>query len=145
MELPLPCVIGFTDLYNPTRPSHLVGGALVRCHRSYSPTEIRSMQTIGLEQSPAYFSRRACSASRTPSRVSSCSRTRSLSQPRSIISVDSTRSKDRSRKRLTFPWVSGTQKVPPRRNSGSTSCVGDRFRSPSPPRRKYPNPFGKDR
>ena len=75
VELSQPCVSGCTEFYNATRPSHLVGGALVRCHRSYSPTEIRSMQTIGLEQSPAYFSRRARSASRTPSRANSCSRT----------------------------------------------------------------------
>ena len=76
VELPLPHVTGFTDFYNHTRPSHLVGGTLVRCCRSYSPTEIR---TIGLEQSLAYLSRRAHSASRTPSRVRSCSRTQSLS------------------------------------------------------------------
>ena len=75
VELPLPRVTGFTEYYNPTRPSHLVGGALVRHCRSYSPTEIISMWTVGLEQSPAYFSRRAHSASRTPSMVSSCSRT----------------------------------------------------------------------
>ena len=74
-ELPLPREPGITTYYNPTRTSHLVGGALVRYQRSYSPTEIRSMQTIGLEQSPAYFSRRASSASRTPSRVSSHQRT----------------------------------------------------------------------
>ena len=74
VELPLPRVMGFTEYYNCTRPSHLVDGALVRCRRSYSPTEIRSMWTIGLEQSPAYFSRRASSASRMPSRVSSCHR-----------------------------------------------------------------------
>ena len=97
VELPLPRVAGCTEFYNLTRPSNLVGGALVRHHRSYSPTEIRSMWTIGLEQSPAYLSRRAHSASRTPSRVSSYSRTQSLSQPRSIISVDSTRSRERSR------------------------------------------------
>ena len=71
VKLPLPRVTGFTAYYNPTRPSHLVGRALVRHHRSYSPTEIRSMWTVGLEQSPAYFSRRAHSTSRTPSRVSS--------------------------------------------------------------------------
>ena len=71
VELPLPRVSGFKDFYNPTRPSHLVGGALVRCHRSYSPTEIRSMRAMGLEQSPAYFSRR------NPS----------ISQPRSTISM----------------------------------------------------------
>ena len=71
VELPLPRVSGFINYHNPTRPSHLVGAALVRHQRSYSPTEIRSMPIIGLEQSPAYFSRRACSTSRTPSRVSS--------------------------------------------------------------------------
>ena len=103
VELPLPRVTGFTDFYNPTRPSHLVGGALVRCHRSYSPTEIKSMQTIGLEQGPAYFSRRDRSASGRPSRVSSCSRTQSMSKPRSIISVDSTRSRERSRERSPSP------------------------------------------
>ena len=54
VELPLPRVTGFTEYYNPIRPSHLVGGALVRHHRSYSPTEIRLMRTVGLEQSPAY-------------------------------------------------------------------------------------------
>ena len=75
VELPLTRVTGFTEFYNPTRLSHLVGGALVRHCRSYSPTDIRSMQTIGLEQSPAYFARRAHSASRTPSSVSSHSRT----------------------------------------------------------------------
>ena len=31
VELPLPGVSGFTNYHNPTRPSHLVGGALVRC------------------------------------------------------------------------------------------------------------------
>ena len=75
VELPLPRVTGFTNYHSPTRPSHLVGGMLVRCRRSYSPTEFRSMWTIGLEQSPAYFTRRAHSASRTPSRVSSHQRT----------------------------------------------------------------------
>ena len=68
VELPLPRVTGFTEYYNPTRPSHQVGGVLVRHHRSNSSREIRSMQTVGLEQSPAYFSGRAHSASRTPSR-----------------------------------------------------------------------------
>ena len=55
VELPLPHVTGCTEFYNPTRPSYLVGGALVRCHRSYFPTEIRSMQNIGLEQIPCTF------------------------------------------------------------------------------------------
>ena len=37
VELPLPREPGFTKYYNPTRPSHLVGGALVRHCRCYSP------------------------------------------------------------------------------------------------------------
>ena len=122
----------------------LVGGALVRCCRSYSPTEIRSMWTIGLEQSPAYFSRRAHSASRIPSRVSSCSGTQTLSQPRSIISADGAISTERSRERSLSPLLSRAQKVPPRRrDSGSASHVGDRSRSPSLPRRRYPEPIWK--
>ena len=47
VELPLPREPGFTNYYNPTRPSHLVGGVLVRHQRSYSPAEIRSIWTIG--------------------------------------------------------------------------------------------------
>ena len=121
VELPLPRVTGFADYYNPTRPSHLVGEALVRCCRSYSPTEIRSVWTVGLEQSPAYFSRRACSASRTPSRVSSHQRTQSLSQPRSIISVDSHGSRERSMERSTSPFGDGIHRIPPRRRD--STCI----------------------
>ena len=55
VELPIPRVAEFSRYYNPTRPSHLVGGALVRHQRSYSPKEIRSVQAMGLEQSTAYF------------------------------------------------------------------------------------------
>ena len=40
VELPLPCVTGFTEFYNPTRWSHLVAGALIRCCRSYSPQKL---------------------------------------------------------------------------------------------------------
>ena len=61
------------------------------------------MRTIGLEQSPAYFSRRAHLASRMPSRASSYRRSQSLSQQRSIISVDSQESRRRSRERSTSP------------------------------------------
>ena len=56
-------------------PQVVVGGVLGRDQRSYSPTEIRSMQTVGLAQSPAYFCRRVHTASRIPSRLSSHSRT----------------------------------------------------------------------
>ena len=102
------------------------------------------MRTIGLEQSPAYFSRIACSASKTPSRVSSCQRTQSLSQPRSIISVDSYGFRERSRERSTSPFEGETLRVPPRRrDSGSASNDRSRSRSLSPPRRKYPDSIWK--
>ena len=45
--LPLPRVSGFAKFDNPTRPSHLVGGVLVRHRRSYSPSEIRSIRAVG--------------------------------------------------------------------------------------------------
>ena len=144
VELPLPREPGFTDYYNPTRPSHLVGGVLVRHRRSYSPTEIRSMRAIGLEQSPAYFSRRARLASRMPSRVSSCRISQSLFQQRSIISVDSQESRRRSRERSTSPFGVNTQRVNPRRrDSGSVSNNRGRSRSPSPPVRQHPDPIWK--
>ena len=56
VDLPLPRVADMTRYHNPTRPAHLKGGALVR-RRSYSPSEFRSVQAVGLEQSPAYFAR----------------------------------------------------------------------------------------
>ena len=55
VDLPLPRVADMTRYHNPTRPAHLKGGALVRRKRSYSPNEFRSVQAVGLEQSPAYF------------------------------------------------------------------------------------------
>ena len=99
VELPLPR--GFTKFHNPTRPSHLVGGALVRCKRSYSPSEIRSIRAVGLEQSPAYFSRRVRSMSRTPDRED---RAKSFSQPRSTSSPGSFRSREHSRDRSMSPF-----------------------------------------
>ena len=57
VDLPLPRVADMTRYHNPTRPAHLKGGALVRRRRSYSPNEFRSVQAVGLEQSPAYFTK----------------------------------------------------------------------------------------
>ena len=125
--------------------SHLVGGAFVRHQRSYSPTEIRSMWTIGLEQSPAYFSRSAHSASRTPSRVSSHQRPRSLSQARSIISVDSHGSRERSRKRSTSPFENGIQRVPPKRRDLHQMMDTDPDLPDAPLEESIQMPFGKDR
>ena len=87
VELPLPRVAEFSRYHNPTRPFHLVQGTLVRHQRSYSPNEIRSVQTMGLEQSPTYFT----------TRENSRNRARSLSQPRSISGRDRQRSIERSR------------------------------------------------
>ena len=100
VELPLPRVPGFTKIHNPTRP-HLVGGALVRRRRAYSPSEIRSIRAVGLEQSPAYFSRRVRSMPRTPDRQD---RARSCSQPRSTSSPGSFRSREYSRDRSMSPF-----------------------------------------
>ena len=130
VELPLPRVPGFTKFHNPTRPSHLVGGVLVRCRRAYSPSEIRSIRAVGLEQSPAYFSRRVRSMSRTPDRED---RARSCSQPRSTSSPGSFRSREYSRDRSMSPFQNKTQRAlsSRRRNSGFAS-IRSRSRSRSP-------------
>ena len=57
VDLSLPRVADMTRYHNPTRPAHLKAGALVRRKRSYSPNEFRSVQAVGLEQSPAYFTK----------------------------------------------------------------------------------------
>ena len=129
VELPLPRVPGFKKFHNPTRPTHLVGGALVRCRRAYSPSEIRSFRAVELEQSPAYFSRRVRSMSRTPDRED---RARSHSQHRSTISPGSFRSREYSRDRSMSPFHNRTNGVQTsgRRNSRFTSS-GSRSRSRS--------------
>ena len=110
VELPLPRVSGFTKFHNPTRPSHLVGGALVRGRRAYSPSEIRSTRAVGLEQSPAYFSRRVRSMSRTPDRED---RARSYSQPRSTSSPGS----------LDLESIQGTGQCPHFRIKPKEPCL----------------------
>ena len=58
--------------------------------------------------------------------------------------MDSTRSRERSGERSMSPWVSRTQRTPPgRRDSEPASNDGGRSRSPSPPRRRYPEPIWK--
>ena len=61
VDLPLPRVAEMT------RPAHLKGGALVRRRGSYSPNEFRSVQAVGLEQSPAYFTKNMKSIHRAKS------------------------------------------------------------------------------
>ena len=125
VDLPLPRVADISRYHNPTRPSYLRGGALVRCRRSYSPNEIRSVQAMGLEQSPAYLSKG----------INSRNRTRSVSQLRSGSGRNSLRSRERSREKSASPFCTRTQGVPPsRRDSRSASKDRGRSRSPSVPR-----------
>ena len=125
VDLPLPRVADISKYNNPTRPSYLKGGSLLRCKRSYSPNEIRSVQAMGLEQSPAYLSKG----------LNSRNRTRSLSQPESVGGRHSIRSRERSREKSTSLYCTRTQRVPPsRRDSRSASKDRGRSRSPSVPK-----------
>ena len=135
VELPLPRVPRCTEYHNPTRPSHLVGGAFVRCRRSYSPSELRPVGSQDLEQSPAYFTRRNRSVSRTPHRPRSHSRgsmrSTSGSQP------NQRRCRGRSQGRPA-PVVLPS---PPRRSDSEP--VLDRSRSSSPTRDYITTPLWK--
>ena len=99
VDLPLPKVTDISRYHNPTRPSNLKGGSLVRHRRSYSPNEIRSVQAMGLEQSPACLSRG----------LNSRNRTRSVSQPGSGSGRHSIGSRERSREKSTSPYCTRTQ------------------------------------
>ena len=122
VDLPLPRVADFSRYYNPTRPDHLRGRALVRCRRSYSPNEFRSVQTVGLEQSPAYFT----------AGTNLRNRARSVSHPRFTGGRYKQSSRERSREKSTSPSFKRALKVPPNRmDSRSTSKDRDRSRSPS--------------
>ena len=61
IERPIPRVENMSEFYNPTCPSHFRNGSLVRKRRVYSSHELRSARTVGgtmgLNQSPAYFTR----------------------------------------------------------------------------------------
>ena len=87
VDLPLPRVTDISRYHNPTRPSHLREGVLVRHRRSHSPNEIRSVQAMGLEQSPAYLSKG----------INSRNRARSVSQPRSNSGGNSLRERDQEK------------------------------------------------
>ena len=118
VDLPLPRVAEMTRYHNPIRPAHLKGGALVRRRRSYSPNEFRSVQAVGLEQSPAYFTKDIKSTQRAnsaPHRRYSGTREKSREKPPSPycnrVQRDSRSSaRDRSRSRSpsmhTIPiWI----------------------------------------
>ena len=115
VDLPLPRVADMTRYHNPTRPTHLKGGALVRRRRSYSPNEFRSVQAMGLEQSPAYFTRN----------VKSVHRAKSAPHRRHFGT------REKSREKSPSPYCNRVQRVPPsRRESRSSSRDRSRCKSP---------------
>ena len=116
VDLPLPRVAEMTRYHNPTRPAHLKGGALVRRRRSSSPNEFRSVQAVGLEQSPVYFAKSMKSAQRAKS------------APHRRYSG----TREKSREKSPSPYCNRVQRVPPsRRDSRSSSRDRGRSRSPS--------------
>ena len=116
MDLPLPRVAEMTRCHNPTRPAHLKGGALVRRRRSYSPNEFRSVQAMGLEQSPAYFTRKM----------------KSMPKAKSAPHRKHSEAREKSREKSLSPYSHRVQKVPPsRRDSRSSSRDRSRSKSPS--------------
>ena len=121
VDLPLPRVADMTRYHNPTRPAHLKGGALVRRRRSYSPNEFRSVQAVGLEQSPAYFTKRTKTVHRTKSAPHRrCSRERA-----------------NSREKSPSTYYTGNNRVPPN-SRDSRSASRDRSRSKSPSKQPAP-------
>ena len=116
VDLPLPRVAEMTRYHNPTRPAHLKGGASVRRRRSYSPNEFRSVQAVGLEQSPAYFTRK----------MKSMPRAKSAPHRRHFGT------REKSREKSPSPDCNKVQRVPPsRRDSRSSSRDRSRSKSPS--------------
>ena len=116
VDLPLPRMAEMTGYHNPTRPAHLKGGALVRRRRSYSPNEFRSVQAMGLEQSPAYVTRKMKSSPRAK-----------LAPHRKHFEA-----REKPREKSPSPYGQRVQRVPPsRRDSGSSSRDRSRSKSPS--------------
>ena len=114
VDLPLPRVADMTRYHNPTRPAHLKGGALVRRRRSYSPNEFRSVQAVGLEQSPAHFARN----------------TKAVHRAKSAPHRKYSRERENSREKSPSPYHNRTHRVPPNRRD-SRSASRSRSKSPS--------------
>ena len=112
----------------------------MRCCRSYSPTKIRSLRAMGLEQSPAYFARRTRSLSRMPDREDSQNRAGSIPLPRSTSSPGSFRPREHSRNRSMSPFQGRNKRVPLRRRESESASFGGRSRSPSPLKGRCPKP-----
>ena len=104
-----------TRYHNPTRPAHLKGGALVGRRRSYSPNEFRSVQAMGLGQSPAYFTRK----------MKSMPRAKSVPHRKHFEATEISREKSPS------PYSHRVQRVPPSRRGSRSSRDRSRSQSPS--------------
>ena len=116
VDLPLPRVAEMTRYHNPTRPAHLKGGALVRRRRSYSPNEFRSVQAMGLEQSPAYTTKKM----------------KPMHRAKSAPHRNHFEAREKSREKSPSPYSHRVQRVPPsRRDSRSSSRDRSRSKSPS--------------
>ena len=118
--LPLPRVADMTRYHNPTRPAHLKGGALVRRKRSYSPNEFKSVQAVGLEQSPAYFTKS----------------TKTVHRAKSAPHRKYSRERENSREKSPSTYHNRTHRIPPNRRD-SRSASRDRGRSKSPVAPQY--------
>ena len=70
VERPIPRIENMTEFYNPTQPSCLINGSLVRKRRVCAPHELRPARTVGgtmgMNQGPAYFTRSRSSPVRRP-------------------------------------------------------------------------------
>ena len=121
VDLPLPRVAEITRYHNPTRPAHLKGGALVRRRRSYSPSEFRSVQAVGLEQSPAYFTKS----------------TKTVHRAKSAPHRKYSRERANSREKSPSIYHNRAHRVPPNRRD-SRSASRDRSRSKSPSKQPAP-------
>ena len=121
VDLPLPRVADMTRYHNPTRPAHLKGGALVRRKRSYSPNEFRSVQAVGLEQSPAYFKKG----------------TKTVHRAKSAPHRRYSRERANSREKSPSTYYTRNNRVPPNRRD-SRSASRDRSRSKSPSKQPPP-------
>ena len=121
VDLPLPRVADMTRYHNPTRPAHLKGGALVRRRRSYSPSEFRSVQAVGLEQSPVYFARN----------------TKAVHRAKLAPHRKYSRERENSREKSSSQYHNRTHRVPPNRID-SRSASRNRSRSKSPSKQPAP-------
>ena len=121
MDLPLPRVADMTRYHNPTRPAHLKGGALLRRRRSYSPNEFRSVQAVGLEQSPAYFTKS----------------TKTVHRAKSAPHRKYSRERANSREKSPSIYYTRNNRVSPNRRD-SRSASRDRNRSKSPSKQPAP-------